>query len=57
VSRASVPENAQCAKRGCTDRSTVILDRDRRAYCRPHGLAEALRRPRSEIRPIPEEMR
>lgn len=55
-----VPKNAQCHRKGCGSRSTVRLERDGRAYCRPHGLAEALRLVngrRSEIAPIPEAMR
>lgn len=41
-----------CAKHGCKDMASVRLERDGRAYCRPHGLAEALRLPRCDVRPL-----
>lgn len=47
--------DAPCSKKACNDMATVLLERDGRPYCRPHGLAEALRLPRCEIRDIPAE--
>lgn len=47
----------ECDESGCKTRATVILARNGRPYCRPHGLGHALRiRPggRSSIEPIGE---
>jgi hypothetical protein len=59
MSPAPRPEGLEleCDAGGCKTRATVILARNGRAYCRPHGLADALRLVngrRSNIEPIGE---
>lgn len=51
--RKAAPVGGDCWLKSCNDPATVILQRDGRPYCRPHGLAAALRLPRSEVRPLP----
>lgn len=41
-----------CKVKGCKDPATVVVERNGKAYCRPHGLAEALKRPRCQVRPL-----
>lgn len=45
-----------CSVRGCNDAATVTVDRDGKPYCRGHGLAEAAKRPISDITPIQDEL-
>lgn len=53
MSRDQVLDVDQCHASGCKDRATVILRRDKKRYCRPHGLARALKLPRSSIAKLP----
>jgi hypothetical protein len=45
-----------CTTPKCTAPATVLVVKDGKPYCRGHGLAEASRRPRCEVRTIPEEL-
>lgn len=42
-----------CSFKGCKDPATIIVSRNRKPYCRGHGLAEASKRPACEIDAIP----
>jgi hypothetical protein len=48
---------SQCAATRCTDEATVVVEKDGRYYCRPHGLAEAAKVPTCDVRPMYEECR